>query len=452
MINGTLFYSISTTLNIWEVWKVIRDYKKREQINPLKCNLNVSKGINTYVQKSEFILEYQDPSKYPDSLQYVFKGKVRYKCLDVIDTPSQKCIYYHVYTDHMNFITSYSLRNACETSVLFVRISNIEVSNNFEYSLKLIQPTYLDEKPKLELKYDEKVDELNETIPLTQKTNPLTSDNKSIIHGPSETSTTGNAKSKLELKEKDKNEKQKNTHKSEKSIKVVEDTKEVMEINKIVDSIDIQIEKAKEEEKDKSNKAKSLKLHESKVFEVAKSILSFERGNMLSIIKAISKERNKTVQFQESKMIKGNYKTMANVIGDIKNLITIANNSSGFYINKDSDTPIYTIIGEKEVKSKENKINKCYTLSHNYLKKKMLLTFKNKQLNSYEAVVNYMIEWDIEQDFIYRIKRLSDEFCFVLLTVNIRGEDIESKIKKHKTDQYMRFILNEFEKQIHKFG
>ena len=98
MINGTLFYSISTTLNIWEVWKVIRDYKKREQMVPLNCNLNISQGVNTYVQKSEFILEYQDSSKYPDALQFVFKGKIRYKCLDIIDTPTQKCIYYHVFS------------------------------------------------------------------------------------------------------------------------------------------------------------------------------------------------------------------------------------------------------------------------------------------------------------------------------------------------------------------
>lgn len=449
MINGTLFYSISTTLNMWEVWKVIRDFNKREQFNPLKCNLKLTNGISTYVQKSEFTLEYQDSSKYPESLHLILGGKVKLKCLNIIDTPLQKCIYFQVTTDHMNFVTSYSLRSACETTVLFVRVSNIEISDTFEKNLSnILQPSLLDQKYKLVVVPEEKVDALNETIPLTQKNNPLTSNNKSIIHGPSEIAPII-SKSKLELKDKEKSEKPKSI-KQENPIKVVEDIRDYQEINKVDESISAQIEI---KEKDNLICSKAKKLHESKVFEVAKSILSFERGNMLSIIKAITKEKSKVVQFQESKMIKANYKTLANVVGDIKSLLSIANNSSGFYYkDKREETPIYTILDEKEVKTKENKTNKSYTLRHNYLEKKMIFTYKSKQINSYEAAINYIIDWDIEQDFVYRIKRLSDEFCFILLTVNMRGEDLEAKIKKHKTDQYMRFILCELEKQIHKFG
>lgn len=420
MLNGTLFYSINTKLSLWDVWSQIRCYKKREEANPIKSKVEMIKGSNTFTPNCEFDVSFNDLSKLPSSLPCIFNSKMKYICLDQIDNDYRKCIYYQVSSSLLSYIISFCMRKATDYTVIFVRISNIEVKSNFD--------TIFNSKFDIRQGSNMSVDDMNDTnATLNSKES-----NSSNLSG--NIKTTNNSTNNNNLSS---NQTPKTSLKESNSKKLGNNKVDLKEVKDSEEEIISQNLSCKE-------KDTKLKLHETKIFSIVKDVLSFERDNMLKILKSITKKQSQEYSIQESKVFKINYKKLAYIISDLRKLIQIGNDNGGYVEeSKETKVPVYTILEDKESSTKNS-----FTIQNNVFKYNVKVALEKFIFDEFHAEVSYYLEMDtITQRYNYLIKKIEENFCYVQLTLTLKGSNIEEIMSSYKLFK-VKLVLLTLEKHI----
>lgn len=412
MLNGTLFYSINTKLNLWDIWTQIRCYKKREEANPINSKIQMIKGSNSYTPDCEFDLMFTDLSKLPNSLQFLFNSKMRYICLDEIDNDYRKCIYYQVSSSLLSYIISFCMRKASDYTIIFVRISNIEVKSNFDILLN----SKFDIRQGSNMSLDE-MNDTNTTATSKQSCSSNLSGNIKVSNVVIQSKhISNNNQTQNNFSQKDSNTKS-----------VSKDKEDFMSQNLSCKDNDVK-----------------LKLHETKIFSMVKDVLSFERDNMLKIIKSITKKQSQEFMIKESKVFLVDYKKLAYIISDLRKLIQIGNDNGGFVEEGNSETklPVYTILEDKD--STKNSFF-IYNNIYNY---KVKVALEKFIIDEFHSEISYILEMEtISQKYQYLIKKIDQNFCFVELTLLLKGKNIEEIMNNYKLFK-VKLVLITLEKHI----
>ncbi len=339
---------------------------------------------------------------------------MRYVCLDQIDNDYRKCIYYQVSSSLLSYIISFCMRKASDYTIIFVRISNIEVKSNFDILLN----SKFDFRQGSNMSLDE-MNDTNATATSKQSWSSNLSGNIKVSNGVTQLKPISNN-----------NQTQNNS--------LLKDSN-----TKITISKDNEEEIISQNLSCKDNDVK-LKLHETKIFSMVKDVLSFERDNMLKIIKSITKKHNQEYSIKESKVFKVDYKKLAYIISDIRKLIQIWNDNGGFIEegNSEAKLPVYTVLEDKD--SSKN----SFSVYNNIYKYKVKIALEKFIIDEFHAEISYILQMDtLTQRYEYLIKKIDENFCFVELTLLLKGKNIEEIMNNYKLFK-VKLVLITLEKHI----
>lgn len=372
MINGTLFYTISTEIGIWDVFAGIRCVHTRNKLYPIGLSINMLKGQCSYVKDCVFEIDFKDKSILKPPLNILYSEKLTFECLDLIDNEFRKCLYYQVTTQYISFILSYCIRRTLDQTVILVRISNIEILNDISEILNLIN---------------------------------CSEENKVVDSKNSKQTNTNNYNSnQCDINDENYNNEGINVHNT--------------------------LNKSKAHNDNANSNKKTY--NEKKIIELVKEILSFERALLIKTIKAMTKIRYNKCVIRDSKVTQAPFKELALKIANVKHIVEAANNNGGFKQDmKSQDKPYVLVEAETNNKNNPYEINNTYILTDGILKQETIIKVKEFEMDNFQARFTHQCKSGmLKQSYHYLIKKIDSKLTFIELTLTCEGNNVTNVLKQ----------------------